>query len=102
MTELIDERPFQDAEYAARRVAEVLATKVAKRYAEAHDLHVLLYLNMKVASVPWATLASAAENSAAAFASVWAVTGNLIACFHSGNTWPGLVGWRVISERPGG
>ena len=84
--------------YPARRLREELVKKVAKRYARSSDLHLLAYLNLNAGAVPWATLASAAEPAAPAFASIWAVTHQLVACLHGGVRWAGKIHWRTIDS----
>jgi hypothetical protein len=93
---IVNLRPSHSAAYAARRVADVLSTKKAKRYAASESLHVLLYLNLNVTSIPWATLASAAEPHAKAFASVWVESQHLFCCLYGGNRWSGAIGWKPI------
>ena len=95
---LQNERDFEPASYAARRVQEELVAKAKKHYAGAEGLHILLYLNVKASSVSWVSLADDAEPQARKFASVWLVTQDLYCCLHGGNVWQGLVHWRAIAR----
>lgn len=84
--------------YPARRLREELAKKVAKRYAGSGDLHLLAYINLNAGSLPWASLASAAELAAPSFASIWAVTHHFVACLHGGTRWAGKIHWKEIES----
>lgn len=98
IVELLNEGPGEGAQYVARRVQEELIAKAGKRYSKPEELHILLYLNLRASSIPWASVAGAAEEAAAPFASVWLVTQDLFCCVHGGTQWHGLVGWRVIEN----
>ena len=84
--------------YPARRLHDELAKKVAKRYAGSRNLHLLAYLNLNAGSLPWASLASAAEFAAPSFASIWAVTHHLVTCLHGGTRWAGKIHWKAIES----
>lgn len=86
-----------DASRAASEVRDAIKRK-ALRYAadERKSMHLLLYLNLGADTVSWAGLSLAVEEDAKAFASVWALTHELVSCLYGGNTWHGKVGWKPI------
>lgn len=91
-----DTRPAQDEDYARRCVQRSLRAKVAKNYAAPQSLHVLLYLNLKAAGVPWVVLAEACKVDARRFASVWVTTDHYLCCLHGGTRWVTPPGWWSI------
>jgi hypothetical protein len=95
LEQIIRARPMRDSAYAARRVAEELKKKLEK-YGPAPDLHMLVYVNVNASAVAWATLRNASEDLCKMFASVWAVTENMMCCIWGGTHWTGLVTWRQI------
>lgn len=95
LEQIFRERPLQNAEYAGKRAAEELQKKL-KKYGPSPDLHILVYLNLNAAAVNWAILRNSAEALSKNFASVWAITGDMICCIWGGNHWAGLVTWRRI------
>jgi len=94
----VHELRARGASYPARRLREELAKKVAKHYAGSRELHLLAYLNLNAGSLPWASMASAAESAAPSFASIWVVTDGLVACLHGGKLWSGKIGWKAINS----
>jgi hypothetical protein len=102
VTEALDRRPSQGDWYAAKRVREALASKNQKYRTGSAGLHMLLYVNIKASSVPWASVANATEHEAKAFASVWLLTQDLFCCIHSGKVWSGFVGWKALDRAHGG
>lgn len=92
---ILNGRPSHSAAYAAERVCAVLSKK-AKHYAASDSLHVLLYLNLNVSVIPWATLASSVEPHTGDFASVWVESQYLFCCLYGGERWRGATGWKPI------
>jgi hypothetical protein len=85
------------ASYAAERIRQELQRKIRKHYAAAHELHVLIYLNVNASAVAWASIAGPTEPEVKTFASVWVITQDIFCCIHGGSTWHGLVGWKRIN-----
>lgn len=84
--------------YATRRLRAELEKKIAKHYANAQELHLLVYLNLNAGTLPWVSMASEIEFATPSFASIWVVTHDLIACLHGGNRWAGKIGWKSIDD----
>jgi hypothetical protein len=76
----------------------VLRGKVRKHFEQPSTLHTLLYLNVNVSALPWATMSTLAETEEArTFASLWVVTGEMFSCVYGGATWQQpIVGWMRI------
>lgn len=98
VNQLHNQRSWKDRGYAGRRVIEELHSKHKTYRSGARTIHMLLYINIKAASVPWASIANAAESESKNFASVWLVTQELICCIHGGDRWVGQVGWMMIED----
>jgi hypothetical protein len=93
-----DKLLVRGASYPERRLRDELEKKVAKHYADSQELHLLAYLNLNAGSLPWASMAAAAEFAAPSFASIWIVTDGLMACLHGGDRWAGKIGWKLIDS----
>ena len=92
----LNDQPMRNADYAAQRTAEELRKKLNTYGGKLPDLHILCYLNIKAASVPWATVHNGTKVQAKQFASVWVVTDKMLGCIWGGAHWRGLVKWRLM------
>ena len=82
-----------DQHFAIARIRDELGAKVRKQYAGASDLHILLYINLHVQSLPWLELQIDLQTTAQTFASVWLLTQDFFSCVHGGNFWQPTNGW---------
>ena len=92
---LLDDRPLKTREYACEHIALRLDNKM-KRLGPSGTLHMLLYLNLNVPDLPWASMSSAAEPFARSFASIWIFSQYFVACLAGGTRWAGATGWKSI------
>jgi len=94
----LDARQALCDEDAAHRIREQLQAKIDKRYSNPHELHILLYVNLKCFGLSWQSIKAATEELSPNFSSVWLMTDQLMSCIHGGNIWPSIDGWWSIED----
>lgn len=90
--------PVLSSSEAIEELRKSLEKKVARRYAGAEDLSVLLYVNLDAASLKWSEAQAALELSASQFASVRLLSENAFTCIRGGSLWPPSGGWHANEE----
>jgi hypothetical protein len=83
---------------APQWVREGIRKKVAKNYADAHTLNLLMYLNFPAWSQQYYDIRSACEDLVTAFASVWLLNGNTMCVIKANLSLRAFEGWMVIPE----
>lgn len=91
-------RGLEGVEYGMTRVREELQKKIDKNYANADQLHILLYLNVNVAGFEWGALRDASAQATTTFSSIWAVTQDIFCCVYGGDRWNDQEAWRPIES----
>jgi len=79
-------------------VREGVQKKVAKRYANAQSLNLLMYLNFPAWEQQYHDIRSACAETAKTFASVWLLNGNTMCVVHPNPSLSVFEGWLVIPE----
>lgn len=79
-------------------VREGIQKKVVKRYANAHTLNLLIYLNFPAWQQQYHDIRNACAEVAKTFASIWLLNGNTMCVIKANLDLPAFEGWMPIPE----